>query len=129
MPKILIVDDDPLMHLLFKRHLEREGYELLTARDGVEAVEIAGQTKPDLILMDVMMPAKDGLAAVRELKSNAQLRDVPIIVITANVEYYDVLGREATSTGASVLLTKPLSPARLLAEVRRLLPAAPTQSK
>ncbi len=123
MPKILIVDDDPVVHLLYKRHLERDGHELRTARNGVEAVEIAAQIRPDLILMDIMMPARDGLAAVRELKYDPQLRDVPVIIMTSNVEYYDILGKEAIACGASVLLTKPLSPARLLAEIRRLLPA------
>ena len=74
--------------------------------------------------MDVMMPAKDGLAAIRELKDNEQLRGITVIVITANVEYYDVLGKEAMACGAASLLTKPLSPGKLLAEVRRVLPKA-----
>jgi CheY-like chemotaxis protein len=123
MPKVLMVDDDPVVHLLYKRHLEREGYELVGARNGIEAVEVASRTKPDLILMDVMMPARDGLATIRELKNNPSLREVPVVVLTSNVEYYDVLGKEALSGGAALLLTKPLSPARLLAEVRRLLPS------
>jgi CheY-like chemotaxis protein len=124
MPKILLVDDDPVVHLLYKRHLERDGHEVVAARDGIEAVEIAAQAKPDLILMDVLMPAQDGLGAIRELKQSDDMRDVPVIVITANVDYYDVLGKEAVVGGAASLLTKPLSPAKLLAEVRRLLPTA-----
>jgi CheY-like chemotaxis protein len=121
--KILIVDDDPVVHMLYKRHLEKEGFELLMARNGVEALTVAAQSKPDLILMDVMMPAKDGLAALRELKQNESTRHVPVIVMTANVSEYNTSAQEAKIGGAEGLLTKPLSPAKLVAEVRRFFPA------
>jgi CheY-like chemotaxis protein len=121
--KILIVDDDPVVHMLYKRHLEKEGFELLMARNGIEALSVAAQSKPDLILMDVMMPAKDGLAALRELKQNESTRHVPVIVMTANVSEYNTSAKEAKIGGAESLLTKPLSPARLVAEVRRFFPA------
>lgn len=122
MRKILIVDDDPVVHMLYKRHLEQEGFELLKARNGVEALTVAGETKPDLILMDVMMPAKDGLSALRELKQNEATRHIPVIVITANVSEYSTSTQEAKIGGAEGLLTKPLSPAKLVAEVRRFFP-------
>lgn len=122
MRKILIVDDDPLVHMLYKRHLEREGFELLMARNGVEALAVAAETKPDLILMDVMMPTKDGLSALRELKQNEATRGVPVIVMTANVAQYNTSAQEAKIGGAERLLTKPLSPAKLVEEVRRILP-------
>jgi CheY-like chemotaxis protein len=120
--KILIVDDDPIVHLLYKKHLEREGFELLMARNGVEALTVVGQTKPDLILMDVMMPGKDGLTALRELKQNQATRDIPVIVMTATVSEYNTSAQEAKIAGAEVLLTKPLSPAKLVEEVRRIFP-------
>jgi two-component system, OmpR family, alkaline phosphatase synthesis response regulator PhoP len=120
--KILIVDDDPVVHMLYKRHLEKEGFELLVARNGVEALAVAAQTKPDLILMDVMMPAKDGLSALRELKQNEATRNVPVIVMTASVSHYNTSSEEAKLGGAVGLLTKPLSPAKLVEEVRRILP-------
>jgi CheY-like chemotaxis protein len=119
--KILIVDDDPVVHLLYKKHLEREGFELLMARNGVEALNVVAQTKPDLIVMDVMMPGKDGLSALRELKQNEATRDVPVIIITANVSHYNTSAQEAKIGGAAGLLTKPLSPAKLVEEVRRIL--------
>lgn len=122
MRKILIVDDDPVVHMLYKRHLEREGFELLTARNGVEALAVAAQTKPDLILMDVMMPTKDGLTALRELKQNEATRTVPVIVMTANVAEYHTSMQEAKLGGAEGLLTKPLSPTKLVEEVRRIFP-------
>src|SRR5882672_9250809 len=100
--------------MLYKRHLEKEGFELLMARNGVEALTVATQTKPDLILMDVMMPAKDGLSALRELKQNEATRDVPVIVMTANVSQYNISTQEAKIGGAEGLLTKPLSPAKLV---------------
>jgi two-component system alkaline phosphatase synthesis response regulator PhoP len=120
--KILIVDDDPVVHMLYKRHLEKEGFELLTARNGVEALSVAAESKPDLIIMDVMMPAKDGLSALRELKQKVATRDVPVIVMTANVSQYSTSIEEAKLGGAAGLLTKPLSPAKLVEEVRRILP-------
>ena len=120
MPKILIVDDDLLVHMLYRRHLEREGFEVLVALDGVEALSVAAQTKPDLIVMDIMMPWQDGLATLRVLKADEILRDVPVIVITANVDQYEAIGKEAEFGGAAELLTKPLSPSKLVSEVRRL---------
>jgi CheY-like chemotaxis protein len=121
--KILIVDDDPVVHMLYKRHLEREGFDLLMARNGAEALTVAAQTKPDLILMDVMMPTKDGLATLRELKQNEATRDVPVIIMTAtNAAEYLISIREAKQGGAAGLVTKPLSPAKLVEEVRRIFP-------
>lgn len=122
MRKILIVDDDPLVHMLYKRHLEKEGFELLMARNGVEALKVAAESKPDLILMDVMMPAKDGISALRELKQNEATRHIPVIVMTANVSEFYTSTREAKIGGAERLLTKPLSPAKLVEEVRRFFP-------
>lgn len=124
MRKILIVDDDPVVQMLYKKHLEKQGFELLIARNGVEAVTVAAQAKPDLILMDVMMPTKDGFSALRELKQNEATRDVPVIIMTAtNAAEYHISIREAKLGGAAGLLTKPLSPAKLVEEVRRLFPA------
>jgi two-component system alkaline phosphatase synthesis response regulator PhoP len=115
--------------MLYRRHLEREGFELLIARDGVEAVTVAEQTKPDLILMDIMMPGGDGMAAMRKMREKESLRQVPIIVITANVDYYETSGREAKFGGAAGLLTKPLSPAKLVSEVQRILAGSTNVSK
>jgi two-component system alkaline phosphatase synthesis response regulator PhoP len=108
--------------MLYKRHLEKEGFELLMARNGVEALKVAAESKPDLILMDVMMPTKDGISALRELKHNEATRHVPVIVMTANVAEYNTSAQEAKIGGAEGLLTKPLSPAKLVEEVRRIFP-------
>ena len=121
MRKILIVDDEPLMHILYKRHLELEGFELLGARDGSEALQVVAEIRPDLILMDIMMPGLDGLSVICELRQNEAIKNVPVIVITANVSQYETMRKHAKIRGAEGLLTKPLSPAKLVEEVRRVL--------
>jgi CheY-like chemotaxis protein len=122
-PKILLVDDDALMHLMYRPHLERAGYQLLSARDGVEAVQTAAREIPQLILMDVMMPKTDGLTALRELKRADATKFIPVIVITANVDAYVACRQESELAGAAGFLSKPLSPAQLVKEIQRLVPA------
>jgi len=124
MRKILIVDDEPLMHVLYKKHLEREGFELLTARDGIEAANIVAETRPDLIVMDMLLPGLDGMSVICELRQTEAIRDVPIIVMTANVTHYETMTKQAKIRGADAFLTKPLSPAKLVAEVQRVLQSA-----
>ena len=117
-PKILLVDDDPLIHRLYQPHLEKAGYQVLTAASGAEAIELATREAPQLIVMDIMMPGMDGLSAIREIR---QARKIPVIVVTANPQYH-LSQRESESAGASCFLTKPFSPASLLSAVQRLVP-------
>jgi CheY-like chemotaxis protein len=119
---ILLVDDDPLMHRLFQHHLEKAGYRMVSAADGRQALEVAARELPNLIIMDIMMPDMDGLSAIRELKKLDTTKDIHIIVVTANVRAHNESRQEAENAGATGFLTKPLSPAQLLAEVKRLLP-------
>jgi OmpR family response regulator RpaB len=118
--QVLVVDDDPLMHRLLKHHLERAGYQLLSAANGQEAFDIVSRDHPDLIVMDVMMPEVDGLAALRELRKAEATKTIPVIMITANS--HAMAQKEAEVFGAAVFMTKPFSPAQLLTEIRRLLP-------
>jgi CheY-like chemotaxis protein len=120
--KVLVVDDDPLMHMLFQRHLERAGYQMISAMNGQEGLEIAARELPQVIVMDVMMPEIDGLETIRRLRKNETTKAIPVIVITANVASYQASQRESVVCGAATFLTKPLSPARLLQEVQRLMP-------
>jgi CheY-like chemotaxis protein len=120
MKQILVVDDDPLMHRLFQHHLERAGYQMISARSGREALDIASRQPPQLIVMDIMMPDIDGLEALRELKKADATKAIPVIVITANGLH--VSRKESESSGAAVFLTKPFSPVQLLTEIRRLVP-------
>ena len=119
---ILLVDDDPLMHLLFQRHLEKSGYRMVSATGGLEAIEVAARERPHLIVMDVMMPGIDGLEAIRRLRKAEETKSIPVIVVTANTGAYELVRREAEASGAASFLTKPLSPARLLEEIQRLIP-------
>lgn len=121
--KVLIVDDDALMHMLYRNHLERAGFQVLTARNGSEALEVAAREAPQLIFMDVMMPGTDGMTVLRELKKAEATKSIPVVVITASVSEYTAARQEATQSGAIGFVSKPLSPAQLLDEVRRRLPA------
>ena len=118
--QILLVDDDQLMHRLFQHHLEKAGYQMLSATNGREALEIASRECPGLIVLDIMMPEVDGLAALRELKKADRTKAIPVIVITANSHH--LTRKESESSGAALFLTKPFSPTQLLNEIRRLVP-------
>ena len=83
---------------------------------------MAASELPQVIVMDVMMPEIDGLEAIRRLRKNEATKAIPVIVITANVTSYQASQRESYVCGAATFLTKPLSPARLLQEVQRLMP-------
>ena len=80
MAKILIVDDEPIVHRLLQHHLERAGYELLAATNGREAIEMATREEPELIVMDVMMAEMDGLTALRRLKKDDDTKGIPVIM-------------------------------------------------
>jgi CheY-like chemotaxis protein len=119
--KILMVDDDPLMHRLFQRQLERAGYQMVSATNGLEALEVVERELPQLIVMDIMMAGMDGLGAIRQLKKKEATKDIPVIVVTAEVSAHDASRRESEAAGAACFLTKPLSPAKLLEEIQRLI--------
>jgi CheY-like chemotaxis protein len=120
MAKILVVDDEPIVHRLLQHHLERAGYEMIGATNGREAIEMATSQSPQLIVMDVMMAEMDGLTALRSLKKGEDTKAIPVIMITANSHY--VTQQESEAAGASLFLTKPFSPGKLLTEIRKLVP-------
>ncbi|HKS37452.1 MAG TPA: response regulator [Verrucomicrobiae bacterium] len=118
--KILVVDDEPYMLRFIQILLEREGYEMIKAGNGREAVEVAMRENPRLVVMDAMMPKMDGLTALRLLKQEPATRSIPVIMLTANPHKFS--REEAESSGATIFLTKPFSPTQLLAEIRRHIP-------
>ncbi len=119
MYRILVVDDERNILELIRYNLEKEGYGVLLAYDGGSAVEIARREKPDLILLDVMLPDLDGLATCRLLRQNQSTRKIPIIMISARGEELDkVLGLEM---GADDYVTKPFSTRELLARIKARL--------
>ena len=122
-PKILLVDDDPLIHRLYQQPLERAGYELLSAHTGAQAVEIATRERPQVIVMDIMMPQMDGLSAMHELKADDRTKSIPVILMSANPHYH--LSQMAPQLADSALfLTKPFGPASLISAVQRLAPCS-----
>lgn len=114
--RILVVDDEQLLVKGIKFNLENDGYEVLTAFDGMEAVEIAQKQKVDLIILDLMMPRLDGLGACQKIRG---FSDVPIIMLTAKADDMDkLMGFEH---GADDYLTKPFNILELKARIRALL--------
>ena len=116
--RVLVVDDERHIVRLVQVNLERQGYEVLTAYDGVECLEKAKAEKPDLIILDVMMPRMDGFEALQRLKSDPETGQIPVIMLTARAQDRDVL--QGYQYGADLYLTKPFSPLELISLVKRV---------
>ena len=117
--RILVVDDDREITRLLRSYLEQAGYEVLTAPTGESALHTLRREHPDLLLLDLMLPDRDGWDVTRVIRSDATLADTPIIMLTARVEDTDkILGLEL---GADDYITKPFNPREVLARVRAML--------
>jgi two-component system alkaline phosphatase synthesis response regulator PhoP len=117
--QILIVDDDPAAVELIQYMLQREGYETSLAVTGAAGLTMAREERPDLILLDVMLPEMDGLEACRRLRADASISHIPIIMLSARAQSSDLKsGREV---GADLYLTKPIDLTALSDEISRLL--------
>ena len=113
--KILIADDEPDILEILSFHLKAEGHDVITAKDGREAIDKAGKLMPDLIILDMMMPVKNGMEACELLKSNPAFADTPILFLTAlNDEATHIKGLE---TGADDYISKPVSPKVLISRI------------
>lgn len=116
---ILIVDDEEDIIELIQYNLKNEGYSILTAEAGEQAIKIAKQARPDLIVLDLMLPGMDGLEVTRYLRSNDQTRDLPIVILTAKGEESDII--TGLELGANDYISKPFSPKVLTARIRAIL--------
>ncbi|HQX58621.1 MAG: response regulator [Rhodoferax sp.] len=119
--KILIVDDEPNILISLEYLMQREGFDVSVARDGLQAIEAIGRDPPDLVLLDVMMPGKTGLEVCQHVRSIDSLRSVIIIMLTAKGRETDVA--KGLALGANAYVTKPFSTRALVAQVRSLLGA------
>lgn len=122
--KILVADDEIYMLRLLEMTFKKGGYEVLTCRDGKEALTQAGTVLPQLIVLDVMMPGLDGLGALRQLKENPATRDIPVVVLSA--KGHALTKVEAEVAGAALFLAKPFSPNQLLGEVQKIIGQNPS---
>ena len=121
--RVLVVDDDAKTVELVKLYLNRDGYRVLTAYDGIEALQLAREAHPDLIVLDLMLPGIDGLEVCRTLRTES---DVPIIMLTARTTDEDKL--TGLGLGADDYVAKPFSPRELAARVRAVLRRLPREN-
>ena len=116
--KILTCDDEKHIVRLIQVNLERQGYEVITAFNGVECLEKVKEDRPDLIVLDVMMPEMTGFEVLDILKKNPETEDIPVIMLTARAQDSDVL--RGWQSGVECYLTKPFNPMELIAFVKRI---------
>ena len=119
-PMVMVVEDFEDNRFMMRRLLEMSGYRVLEAINGEEAVELAHREKPQLILMDLSLPQLDGLAATRRIRQHADLRDVPIVAVSAHdtADFH----ADALAAGCNDYVTKPIDFDQLEALLKRLLP-------
>lgn len=116
--KILAVDDERHIVRLVQVNLERAGYQVVTAFDGKDALEKVEAERPDLVVLDVMMPYMDGFEVLQNLRKNPNTRDLPVIMLTAKAQDADVF--RGWQSGVDCYLTKPFNPMELISFVKRI---------
>ncbi|MFI6091879.1 PleD family two-component system response regulator [Streptomyces sp. NPDC051218] len=115
--RVLVVDDNKVIRQLIRVNLELEGFEVVTAADGAECLDVVNQVRPDVVTLDVVMPRLDGLRTAARLRSDPRTRDLPIVIVSACTQYEVAGGLEV---GVDAFLAKPFEPAELLGIVRQL---------
>jgi two-component system alkaline phosphatase synthesis response regulator PhoP len=117
--KILVVDDEVNITQILEFSIGSEGFEVITAQNGEEAIERARRERPDLIILDIMMPKIDGYEACRILKANPLTKNIPVVLLTAKGR--DIDRRLGYEVGATDYIVKPFSPNKLIERIHRLL--------
>ena len=113
---VLVVDDEELIRNVIREYLESEDYFVLESQDGIGALELIKENSIDLVILDIMMPKKDGYTTLKELK---QIKNIPVIMLSARGEEYDKL--HGFDLGIDDYVTKPFSPKELMARVKAVL--------
>jgi CheY-like chemotaxis protein len=124
MKPILIIEDNEQTLYLLTFILEKHGYDVIQARDGRAGIELAGQVKPALILLDIQLPVLDGYAVARELRSNPALTDIPIVAVTS----YAMTGdrERILAAGCTSYIEKPIDPDTFVSQIEQCLAARPS---
>lgn len=122
MPTVLLVEDNEMNQNMLSRRLAKHGYEVNIAADGERAIEMVGTNRPDLILMDISLPGRDGHEITRELKAGEYTRSIPVIALTTNAMESD--RAKALSAGCDDFDTKPVELERLLLKMKEALSCA-----
>ena len=118
-PKILVIDDEPDFQDIIRQVLEPEGYALLQALDGAAGLEMLRRERPDLVVLDLNLPGKDGYAVCREIRSDEEFADTPIVMITIRGRDAEII--QGLECGADDYLPKPFKPRELANRIRNLL--------
>lgn len=117
--KILIVDDEPDIIELIEYNLKKEGYQVFTASNGLEAIQVAKKTLPDLIILDIMMPKLDGIEACRQLRAMPEFKSTFMVFLTARSEEYSEIS--GFNVGADDYIAKPIKPRALISRINAIL--------
>ncbi len=129
--KILVVEDDPISLRLIHYTLQHEGYQVLTALNGLEGLKIAREEKPDLIVLDVMLPGIDGFEVCHRLRAEPETAQLPVLMLSAKAQEIDKT--TGLKVGADDYLAKPASPSEIVSKIKNLLAqtkhASPVQEK
>ena len=121
-PVVLVADDEEDIKVVLRMFLEAVGYEVVTAFDGLDALEQIKSTKPDVVLMDIMMPVIDGIEVVRQMKATPGIRDIPVVMLTAAAQS-DMVER-AIQAGAADYIVKPFEPEAVQRAIEKVLGTA-----
>jgi two-component system alkaline phosphatase synthesis response regulator PhoP len=116
---ILVVDDEPALLRLMAFVLQKQGYEMVTATNGEEALEIVAERHPDLVVLDIMMPRRDGYQVAEEMRATPALADIPIVMLSAKAQEEDI--ERGIEAGVNTYVTKPFAPEQLTRIVAALL--------
>jgi DNA-binding response OmpR family regulator len=117
--KILVVDDDPYILMSLEFLMKKNGFEVMVARNGTEALEIVEKQVPDIVLLDIMMPDVDGYAICKHIKSSKKLKEAKVVFMSAKSKETDI--QKGYDLGASLYVTKPFSTRQLLKQVQELI--------
>jgi DNA-binding response OmpR family regulator len=109
---VLVIDDDPVILELLRVNFEIEGFDVVTAKDGDEGFALASKLQPDIVISDIMMPRRDGLQLLRDLKADPRTEDLPVILLSAKAQKSEV--EHGLDMGADDYITKPFDPIQLI---------------